>query len=79
MVASAHLLKSNVEQHILVQCVDPSDGLPNVHFHTDLSVQVNKQDDLSVYLKQLALEIINGIPVDAIKMYTDGSKNENDI
>ncbi|GIY21196.1 reverse transcriptase domain-containing protein [Caerostris darwini] len=39
MVASAHLLESNVEQLILVQCVDPFDGLPNVHFHTDLSVQ----------------------------------------
>ncbi|GIY28979.1 hypothetical protein CDAR_79141 [Caerostris darwini] len=56
MVASAHLLESKVEQHTLVQCVDPSDGLPNVHFHTDLSVQVNKQDDLPVYLKQLALK-----------------------
>ncbi|GIY65323.1 reverse transcriptase domain-containing protein [Caerostris darwini] len=72
MVASAHLLESNVEPNN----VDPSDGLPNVHFHTDLSVQVNKQDDLPVYLKQLALEIINDIPADAIKMYTDGSKNE---
>ncbi|GIX80315.1 hypothetical protein CDAR_426611 [Caerostris darwini] len=41
MVASAHLLESNVEQHILVHCVDPSDGLPNLHFHTELSVQVN--------------------------------------
>ncbi|GIY99376.1 RNase H domain-containing protein [Caerostris extrusa] len=76
MLASAHLLESNVEQHILIQCVDPFDGLPNVYFHTDLSDQVNKQDDLPVYLKQLAFEIINDIPADAIKMYTDGSKNE---
>ncbi|GIX95650.1 putative ATP-dependent RNA helicase DHX37 [Caerostris extrusa] len=27
MVASAHLLESNMEQHILVQCLDPSDSL----------------------------------------------------
>lgn len=37
---------------------------------------MNKQHDLPIYLKQLALEIINNIPADAVKVYTDGSKNE---
>ncbi|GBM91543.1 hypothetical protein AVEN_83470-1 [Araneus ventricosus] len=46
-------------------------------FHTNLPVQVNKQKDHPTYLRQLALEIINDIPVDAVK-YTDGIRNDSD-
>ncbi|GFW04921.1 hypothetical protein TNCV_4881561 [Trichonephila clavipes] len=28
------------------------------------------------FLKNLALEVIDGIPLDAVKIYTDGSKGE---
>ncbi|GFX14656.1 RNase H domain-containing protein [Trichonephila clavipes] len=37
---------------------------------------VNKMSDHPVLLKQLALEVIVGIPLDAAKIYTDGSKGE---
>ncbi|GBO40762.1 hypothetical protein AVEN_88824-1, partial [Araneus ventricosus] len=38
----------------------------------------NKQKDHPTYLRQLALEIINDIPVDSVKVYTDGSRNDSD-
>ncbi|GIX93128.1 reverse transcriptase domain-containing protein [Caerostris darwini] len=62
MVASAHLLESNVEQHILVQCVDPSDSLPNVHFHTDLSVQRGKSRMLSERVKRFGERMLTAAP-----------------
>ncbi|GFY36278.1 RNase H domain-containing protein [Trichonephila clavipes] len=39
---------------------------------------VNKMSDLPE-LKQLALEVINGIPLDASKIYTDGSLLGNKV
>ncbi|GBM48158.1 hypothetical protein AVEN_138293-1 [Araneus ventricosus] len=62
----------------LTQSIDPSVGLPGIFFHTNFPVQVNKQKDHPTYLRQLALEIINDIPVDAVKVYTDDSKNDSD-
>ncbi|GFW94776.1 uncharacterized protein TNCV_4248161 [Trichonephila clavipes] len=38
-----------------------------------LPVHVNKQADLPAYLKQLALERIGDVPIDAVQVYTDGS------
>ncbi|GFY02848.1 RNase H domain-containing protein [Trichonephila clavipes] len=37
---------------------------------------VNKMSDYPELLKQLALEVIDGIPLDASKIYTDGSKGD---
>ncbi|GFT66435.1 RNase H domain-containing protein [Trichonephila clavipes] len=37
---------------------------------------VNKMSNHPELLKQLALEVIDGIPLDAAKIYTDGSKGE---
>ncbi|GFW47542.1 hypothetical protein TNCV_3177061 [Trichonephila clavipes] len=37
---------------------------------------MNKQADVSAYLKQLALERIGGIPIDAFQVYTDGSRDD---
>ncbi|GBM39240.1 hypothetical protein AVEN_62114-1 [Araneus ventricosus] len=50
--------------------------MPGVFFHTNLPVQVNKQKDHPTYLRQLALEIINDIPVVVVK--DDGSRNDSD-
>ncbi|GBM96906.1 hypothetical protein AVEN_99099-1 [Araneus ventricosus] len=77
-VISCNLITKTVEQCHLTQSIDPSVGLPGVFFHTNLPVQVNKQKNHPTYLKQLALKIINDIPVDAVKMYTDGSRNDSD-
>ncbi|GBM75459.1 hypothetical protein AVEN_98278-1 [Araneus ventricosus] len=40
--------------------------------------EVKKQKDHPAYLELLALEIINDISVDAVKVYTDGSRNDSD-
>ncbi|GFY01853.1 RNase H domain-containing protein [Trichonephila clavipes] len=39
-----------------------------------MSAPVTKQDLIPAHLRQLALESINEIPCDAIKIYTDGSR-----
>ncbi|GFW97062.1 RNase H domain-containing protein [Trichonephila clavipes] len=43
---------------------------------TELPVHVNKQADIPSYLKQLALERIGDIPIDTVKVYTDGSRDD---
>ncbi|GFY20059.1 uncharacterized protein TNCV_2147521 [Trichonephila clavipes] len=42
-----------------------------------LPVHVNKQADLPAYRKQLALERIGDIPIDAVQIYTDGGRDDN--
>ncbi|GFU57104.1 uncharacterized protein TNCV_1779671 [Trichonephila clavipes] len=51
------------------------DDLDGVFFHPELLVHVNKQADLSAYLKQLALKRIGDIPIDAVQVYMDGSRD----
>ncbi|GFX83823.1 hypothetical protein TNCV_350871 [Trichonephila clavipes] len=51
----------------------PGEGNPKVHFHFDLSTPVIKGDLIPNHLRLLALEIINGIPSDVFKIYTNGS------
>lgn len=50
------------------------EGLPGVHFQSELENHTNKNNDLTDYLRKLAPEIINQIPVTAIQIYTDDSK-----
>ncbi|GBO44959.1 hypothetical protein AVEN_149317-1, partial [Araneus ventricosus] len=80
-VTSCNLITNTVEQHHLTKSIKASVGLlvPGVFSHTNLPVQVNKQKDHPTYLRQLALEIINDIPVDAVKVYADGSRNDSDF
>ncbi|GBL83357.1 hypothetical protein AVEN_110669-1 [Araneus ventricosus] len=47
-----------------------------VNFHYSLSTASNKKDCVPDFLKQLALEIINNIHLNDIKIYTDGSKTD---
>ncbi|GFY27229.1 probable RNA-directed DNA polymerase from transposon BS [Trichonephila clavipes] len=68
------LPSSHIEPHSLKSCLSPSEGLPRVHFHFNMSAPVTKQDLIPAHLRQLALESINEIPCDAIKIYTDGSR-----
>ncbi|GFU35771.1 hypothetical protein TNCV_1083371 [Trichonephila clavipes] len=37
---------------------------------------INKMSDNPELLQQLTLEVIDGIPLDTVKLYTDGSKEE---
>ncbi|GFW69756.1 putative RNA-directed DNA polymerase from transposon BS [Trichonephila clavipes] len=68
------LPSSHIEPHSLKSCLSPSEGLSRVHFHFNMSAPITKQDLIPAHLRQLALESINEIPCDAIKIYTDGSR-----
>ncbi|GFU68188.1 RNase H domain-containing protein [Trichonephila clavipes] len=43
----------------------------------ELPVHVNKQADLPAYLKQLALEKIGDITIDAVQVFTNDSRDDN--
>ncbi|GFV33052.1 uncharacterized protein TNCV_3365041 [Trichonephila clavipes] len=60
----------------LTSFINPVLGLQGVTFHYNLMPNVNKMSDHPELLKQLALEVIDEIPLDAAKIYTDGSKGE---
>ncbi|GFT64212.1 uncharacterized protein TNCV_2200921 [Trichonephila clavipes] len=72
-----NLIIGAVEPHHLSQCLDPADGLDGVFFHPELPVHVNKQADNPAYVKQLALERTGDIPIDAVQVYTVGSRDDN--
>ncbi|GFW25305.1 uncharacterized protein TNCV_5088701 [Trichonephila clavipes] len=74
--ALAQNLSFNVEHHCLTSFINPVLGLQRVTFHYNLMPNMNKMSGHPELLKQLALEVIAGIPLDAAKIYTDGSKGE---
>ncbi|GFS79370.1 general transcription factor IIF subunit 2 [Trichonephila clavipes] len=73
---SLNLTIGAAEPHHLSQCLDPVDDLDGVFFHPELPVHMNKQPVLPAFLKQLALERIGDIPIDAVQVYTDGSRDD---
>ncbi|GFV32199.1 uncharacterized protein TNCV_1674871 [Trichonephila clavipes] len=76
-MVSFNLTIGAAELHYLSQYLDPADDLDRLFFHPELPVHVNKQADLPAYLKQLALERIGDIPIDAVQVNTDGSRDDN--
>ncbi|GFT71671.1 putative RNA-directed DNA polymerase from transposon BS [Trichonephila clavipes] len=74
--ALAQNLSVNVEHHCLTSFIKPILGLQGVKFHYNLMPNVNKMSDHPELFKQLALEVIDGIALDAAKIYTDGCKGE---
>ncbi|GFV53102.1 uncharacterized protein TNCV_4015151 [Trichonephila clavipes] len=75
-LALAQNLSFNAEHHNLTSFINPVLGLEGVTFHSDLMPNNNKMSDHPELLKQLALEVIDGIPLDAVKIYNGGSKGE---
>ncbi|GFS75776.1 uncharacterized protein TNCV_3424891 [Trichonephila clavipes] len=75
-MVSFNLTDGAVEPHHLSQCLGPADDLDGVFFHPELPVHVKKQTYLPAYLKKLALERIGDIPIDAVQVYTDGSRDD---
>ncbi|UYV85154.1 hypothetical protein LAZ67_X004755, partial [Cordylochernes scorpioides] len=69
-------LKYKVEKNYLAEKISPCKPLQNVIFNATLNEPTNKQYQNPEYLKQLSLEIINNIPINAITIYTDGSRDE---
>ncbi|XP_015919049.1 uncharacterized protein [Parasteatoda tepidariorum] len=57
-------------------CICPVEGLPKVFFHTDLGTYTNKNLQVPDYLRLLAFKAISNIPKHAMKIFTDGSKND---
>ncbi|GBN09867.1 hypothetical protein AVEN_26134-1 [Araneus ventricosus] len=58
-------------------CLNPLDELPRVFFHEKLLSFSSKKDQHPVLLKQLGLETIHNIPLGAVRIFTDGSKNDS--
>ncbi|GFQ82455.1 uncharacterized protein TNCT_341311 [Trichonephila clavata] len=77
--AHAQYLSFNVEHHCLTSFINPVLGLQGVTFHTTSRTNVNKMSNSPPpeLLKQLALEVIDGIPLDAVKIYINGSRETN--
>ncbi|GFU84395.1 uncharacterized protein TNCV_2731631 [Trichonephila clavipes] len=71
--ALAQNLRFNVEHHCLTSFINPVLGLQGVTFHYNLMPNVNKMFDHPELLKPLAMEVIDGISLDTVKIYTDGS------
>ncbi|GFX01861.1 uncharacterized protein TNCV_370501 [Trichonephila clavipes] len=69
-------LSFKVEHHCQTSFINPIFGLQSVTFHYNLMPNVNKMYDHPELLKQLALEVIDGILLDAAKTYIDGSKGK---
>ncbi|GBO04138.1 hypothetical protein AVEN_72619-1 [Araneus ventricosus] len=69
-------LHSLVEFNSLKPVASPLDSLPGVFFHTESSTHTNKSSQHPEYLRQVVLEVINNIPIEATLIFTDGSKNE---
>ncbi|GFU81098.1 uncharacterized protein TNCV_1117501 [Trichonephila clavipes] len=79
-MVSFNLTIGAVEPHYLSQCLDPVDDLNRVffhpHTHTELPIHVNKQEYLPAYLKQLVLERIGDIPINAVQVFKDDSRDD---
>ncbi|GFS66443.1 RNase H domain-containing protein [Trichonephila clavipes] len=67
----AQNLSFNVEHHCLTSFINPVLALQGITCHYNLMPNVNKMSDHSELLKQLTLEVIDGIPLGATKLYTD--------
>ncbi|GFR28007.1 hypothetical protein TNCT_673171 [Trichonephila clavata] len=63
------IISHSVERSSLGPCVNPIDGLPGVYFHTKLMSVTKKNSDAPDYLRQSALEVIDGIPSDSFDLY----------
>ncbi|GBN54971.1 hypothetical protein AVEN_216339-1 [Araneus ventricosus] len=75
-VKSQHIIADNVEPHSLHCNLNTREEFSRVNFHYNPSTASNKKDCVPDFLKQLALEIINNLPLNHIKIYTDGTKTD---
>ncbi|GFY73382.1 histone-lysine N-methyltransferase SETMAR [Trichonephila inaurata madagascariensis] len=63
------IVQSSVEFNTLKSIASPVDSLPKAYFHTELFVYTDKSTQHPEYLRQTALEMIDGIPEGAILSY----------
>ncbi|GFS83495.1 RNase H domain-containing protein [Trichonephila clavipes] len=57
-------------------CITPIDSFNHVEFREELLTSTPKHSSRPELLRQLALEVINDIPDQALIIYTDGSRSD---
>ncbi|GFS87683.1 RNase H domain-containing protein [Trichonephila clavipes] len=63
----------NVDTSASFNCISPIDSFNHVEFREELLTSTPKHSSHPELLRQLALEVINNIPGQALIVYTDGS------
>ncbi|GFY69721.1 RNase H domain-containing protein [Trichonephila inaurata madagascariensis] len=66
----------NVDTSTPFSCTTPIDSFNHVEFKGKLLISTPKHSSHPELLRQLALEVINGIPDQASIIYTDGSRSD---
>ncbi|GFY70113.1 RNase H domain-containing protein [Trichonephila inaurata madagascariensis] len=66
----------NVDTSTPISCITPIDSFNHVEFREELLTSTPKHSSLPELLRQLALEVINGIPDQALIIYTDDSRSD---
>ncbi|GFX00627.1 RNase H domain-containing protein [Trichonephila clavipes] len=69
----------NVDTSTPFSCITPIDFFNHVEFREVLLTSTPKHSSLPELLRQLALEVINDIPDQALIVYTDGSRSDTGI
>ncbi|GFU96449.1 putative RNA-directed DNA polymerase from transposon BS [Trichonephila clavipes] len=64
----------NVDASTPFSCITPIDSFNHVEFQEELLTSTLKYSSHPELLRQLGLEVINGIPDQALIIYTDGSR-----
>ncbi|GFX21025.1 RNase H domain-containing protein [Trichonephila clavipes] len=62
--------------HLSLHCDTPINSFNHVEFREELLTSTPKHSSHPELLRQLALEVINGIPDQALIIYTDGSRSD---
>ncbi|GFW92613.1 RNase H domain-containing protein [Trichonephila clavipes] len=66
----------NVDTSTLFSCITPTDSFNHVEFREELLTSTPNHSSHPELLRQLALEVINDIPDQALIIYTDGSRSD---
>ncbi|GFW20761.1 transposable element Tc1 transposase [Trichonephila clavipes] len=66
----------NVDTPSPFSCITPIDSFNHVEFREELLTSTPKHSSHPELLRQLALEVINGMPDQALIVYTDGSRSD---
>ncbi|GFX31374.1 RNase H domain-containing protein [Trichonephila clavipes] len=66
----------NVDTSTPFSCISPTDSFNHIEFREELLTSTPKHSIHPELLRQLALEVINDIPDQALIVYTDGSRSD---
>ncbi|GFX14582.1 RNase H domain-containing protein [Trichonephila clavipes] len=66
----------NVDTSTPLSCITPIDSFNHVEFRKELLTSTPKNSSHPELLRQLALEVINDIPDQALIVYTDASRSD---